>query len=158
MADEIVVRKPDDGTALWMLGGLYEVKAAGSETGGAATIMEMTLPPGSGPPPHTHPGGESVYVLEGRLRYNIDGEVHEGGPGSFFYIPQGVVENFEPIGETPARILVIYTPGGIDRFFAEAGEVAASRTIPPPPESPPDFEKIVATGAKYGMDIQLPNP
>ena len=156
MTDSVVVRKPDEGMALWMLGGLYEVKVAGDETGGAATIIEMTLPVGTGPPPHTHPGGESVYVLEGRLRYNIDGDVVEGGPGSFFYIPAGVVENFEPIGDGPTRLLVIYTPGGIDKFFSEAGEIAATRTIPPPPESPPDLNAIVATGAKYGMDIQLP--
>jgi quercetin dioxygenase-like cupin family protein len=156
MPEEVIVRKPDEGTAYWMLGGLYEVKASGSETGGAATIMEMTLPAGSGPPPHTHPGSESVYVLEGQLRYNINGEDFEGGPGSFFHIPKGVVENFEPAGDSPARILVVYTPGGIDQFFAEVGEIATTRAIPPPLEEAPDLETVAAAGAKYGMDIQIP--
>src|SRR5438309_2489746 len=74
MPGSTVVRGSGEGTAYWMLGGLYVVRVAASEPGGAVTIMEMTMPAGMGPPPHTHPGGESVHVLEGRIRYHIDGE------------------------------------------------------------------------------------
>ena len=154
MADTTVTRNPGEGDAFWMLGGLYEVKAGGDETGGAATIMEMTIPAGSGPPPHTHPGGEAVYVLEGTLRYHIGDEVIEGGPGSFFYVPEGTLERFEPTSQV--RIIVIYTPGGIEKFFAEAGEPAQAREVPPPPESPPDIERLAAIGEKYGMQLQAP--
>src|SRR4051794_26946139 len=111
MADAKVVRGKGEGEAFWMLGGLYEVKAAADETNGSATIIEMTLPPGLGPPPHRHPGGETVYVLDGALKYHIEGESFDGGPGDFFYLPAGTRENFEPTGDTPLRILVIYTPG-----------------------------------------------
>ncbi|MGH2728999.1 MAG: cupin domain-containing protein [Actinomycetota bacterium] len=156
MAGEVVSRKPGEGTALWMLGGLYEVKAASDETGGRVTAMEMTIPSGMGPPPHTHPGGEAVYVLEGTLDYHIGDETVSGGPGSFFYVPEGTVEHFEATGDTPLRVLVIYTPGGIDKFFSEVGEPAAAREIPPPSDEPPDFERIAAAGARYGMDIQTP--
>lgn len=154
MAGESVVRKPGEGKAFWMLGGLYEVKAASAETGGAMTMMEMTLPAGMGPPPHTHPGSESVYVIEGTLRYHIDGETYEGGPGSFFHIPAEVVENFEP--QTDCRLLVTYAPGGIEAFFAEAGEPAARHEVPPAPTEPPDIERLTEIGRKYGMDIKAP--
>jgi quercetin dioxygenase-like cupin family protein len=154
MADTTVVRQAGEGDALWMLGGVYQVKAAAEETGDQLTVMEMTIPPGAAPPPHTHPGGESVYVLEGTLRYHIGDETFEGGPGSFFYIPAGTVENFEPTGDAPLRILTIYNPGGIDKFFAEAGEPAPSNELPPPPSSPPDLERIAEIGSRYGMEIQ----
>src|SRR5438128_9682798 len=122
MADVTVVRNRDEGDAVWMLGGRYEVKVSGEETGGVMTVMEMWMPAGLGPPPHTHPGTESVYVLEGKLRYHIGEEVLDGSPGSFFFIPAGTLEFFEPTEEL--RVLVTYTPGGIDKFFAEAGEPA----------------------------------
>jgi quercetin dioxygenase-like cupin family protein len=154
MADTTVVRNPGEGDAYWLLGGLYEQKAGADETGGAVSIFEMTLPPGAGPPPHTHPGGEAVYVLEGNLRYHIDGEVHEGGPGSFFYIPEGTWENFEPV--TQMRILVIYLPGGQERFFAEVAEPAQKRELPPPPDAPPDIEQLIATAEKHGMRMKPP--
>jgi quercetin dioxygenase-like cupin family protein len=156
MADTTVVRHPGEGDAFWMLGGIYALKAGADETNGAITVMEMTIPPGSGPPPHTHPGGEAVYVLEGNLRYHIDGEVHEGGPGSFFYIPAGITENFEPAGDGNLRLLVMYIPGGIENFFAEAGEPAQSNELPPPPSEPPDLERLVEIGARHGMNIEVP--
>ena len=67
MADQTVVRARDEGDAIWMLGGRYDVKVAGDETDGAMTVVEMWTPAGMGPPPHTHPGAESVYVLEGKI-------------------------------------------------------------------------------------------
>src|SRR2546423_15625577 len=156
MAADKVVRTHGEGDAIWMLGGLYEVKASSEETGGAATVMEMTIPPGMGPPPHVHAGGESVYVLEGTIRYHIDGEQIDADAGSFFHVPEGTVENFEPAGDTPVRLLVMYTPGGIDKVFVAAGEPAQTREMPPPPSSPPDVERIAEIGARYGVDLKLP--
>ncbi len=156
MAASTVVRGPGEGTAYWLLGGLYEVLASSDETGGVSTIMRITTPSGTGPPPHTHPGGEAVLVVEGSLRYHIGGEVHQGGPGSFFSIPEGVVEHFEATGDSPLTVLVVYTPGGIDRFFAEVGEPAGSYELPPPAEGPPDFDAIVAAGAQHGTNILAP--
>jgi quercetin dioxygenase-like cupin family protein len=149
-----VVRSRGAGDAIWMLGGRYEVKVSSAETDGAMTIMEMWLPAGAAPPPHTHPGSETVYVLEGKLKYHIGGETFDGAPGSIFFIPAGTLENFEPLEES--RILVTYAPGGIEQFFTEAGEPAASDGLPPAPDSPPDIERLASIASKYGMDIQLP--
>jgi quercetin dioxygenase-like cupin family protein len=154
MASTTVARQPNEGEAFWLLGGLYELKVAAAETDGALTIVEMHLPAGLGPPPHTHPGAESVYVLEGRIRYHIEDEQFEGGPGASFHVPQGTVENFEPIEDS--RLLVVYTPGGIEGFFAEAGEPAARRELPPPPTEPPDLARLIEIGEKHGMRIATP--
>jgi quercetin dioxygenase-like cupin family protein len=156
MGDEVVARQSEDGDAIWMLGGVYTIKAAASETDGKLTVMEMTIPPGAAPPPHTHPGGEAVYVVEGTIAYNIGDDRIEGGAGSFFYIPEGTVEWFEPTGDSPARLLVIYAPGGMDQFFREAGEPAPAHELPPSPEEPPDIKRIVEIGERYGMNIQEP--
>ncbi len=156
MAGTTVVLGPDEGTALWLFDGLFEVKASGEETGGAMTVVQITVPPGAGPPPHTHEGGEGVYVLEGNVRFHIEDDTVEAEPGSFLYFPAGTLETFEPTGDGPAKLLFIYTPGGIDRFFVEVGEPAKVREVPPPSESPPDIERIVAVGARYGLDLRLP--
>jgi quercetin dioxygenase-like cupin family protein len=156
MPDQAVVRGPGEGRAFWMLGGLYELKVSSEESNGAMTVMDMTIPAGMGPPPHTHPGSETVYVMEGRIRYHIDGETFDGVPGSCFHIPPEVMENFEPIEQS--RILVVYAPGGIERFFAEAGEPAERFELPPPPTEPPDMERLVALGEQYGMRIGGPAP
>lgn len=149
-----VVRTPGQGDAYWVLGGLYEVLASSEDTEGAATIMHFTIPADAGPPPHTHPGSESVYVVEGTAIFHVNDETHEAGPGAFFHFPAGTLETFEPT--STVKLLVTYQPGGIDRFFAEVGEVAPRRELPPPMEAPPDLERIARIGEQYGMQIQVP--
>lgn len=154
MADAIA-RKDDEGRALWMLGGLYEILLSAEETGGKATVMRMTAPAGTGAPPHTHPGEETLYVLDGEVDIHIGDDVVAAAPGAIFHFPAGTKEWFEATSQ--ATVLVTYTPGGIDRFFAEVGEPAASRTLPPSSDEPPDFERIIRVAAEYGMVIEAPH-
>ena len=151
---EVVARKADDSNALWMLGGLYEVLVSGEETDGQSTVMRMTAPAGTGSPPHTHPGDEILYVLDGEIDVHIGEEVVPAGPGSTFHFPAGTKEWFE--ARTQATVLVTYLPGGIDKFFTEIAEPALSRTVPPLSDTPPDFERIVRVAAQYGMNIEAP--
>ena len=146
-----VARKAGEGTSYWVLGGLYEVKVSSEESGGAVTVMEMTVPAGYGPPPHTHDCTEIVYVIDGAATFHIEGETVEGGPGAVFHFPPGTTETFEPNGQV--RVLCTYLPGGIDKFFVEVGEPALSHTVPPPSDTPPDIAAVVAAGERYGVHI-----
>lgn len=154
MADAIA-RKDDEGRALWVLGGLYEILLSGEDTGGRTTVMRMTVPAGSGAPPHTHPGEETLYVLDGEVDVHIGDDVVAATRGAVFHFPAGTREWFQATSQ--ATVLVTYTPGGIDRFFAEVGEPAASRTLPPTSDEPPDFERIVRVAAEHGMVIEAPH-
>ncbi|MFG2328336.1 quercetin 2,3-dioxygenase [Streptomyces sp. NPDC048604] len=154
MAEKLVAHKPGEGRSYWVLGGLYTVKVGAADTGGAMTVMEMTLRAGMGPPPHTHDCNETIYILEGRMRFRLGDEVVEAGPGSFVHIPAGVWEQPEPLETT--KILSVYQPGGFEEFFAEAGEPAASNTLPPMPDGPPNVARIAEIGARYGMQVRAP--
>jgi quercetin dioxygenase-like cupin family protein len=148
-----VVHRSGEGKAFWMLGGLYEVLLSSDETNGATTIMQMTMRAGMGPPPHIHHGvTETVYVIDGTITYHIDGQKVDGGPGSLFRIPADTRERFEP--KSTARVLVTYEPGGIEKFFAEAGEPAQRRELPPPPATPPDVDRLAKIGARHGVEMQ----
>src|SRR5512132_493760 len=155
---QAISHKAGEGQAFWMLGGLYEVLVSSDETNGAATVMQMTVPPGMGPPPHLHHKGvtETVYVVEGTLTYEIQGKRIEGAAGSVFRIPPDTVESFEP--KTRTRVVITYEPGGIEKFFAEAGEPAQRREVPPAPTSQPDVERLKKIGAKYGVEIRATGP
>jgi quercetin dioxygenase-like cupin family protein len=154
MSEKTVVRKSGEGDAFWMLGGLYEVLLSSDETNGASTVMRITVPVNAGPPPHSHECFETIYVVDGTAKFHIGGEILDAGPGSIVYIPPGTVETFEPT--TTATVVINYSPGGMEKFFAEAGERAAKREIPPAPTSAPDVERLTQLGAKYGLHIQPP--
>ena len=95
-------------------------------------------------------------MLEGEVRFHIGDETYEGGPGTFFNVPPAIEENFEPAGDKPVRLLVLYTPGGMDKFFAEVGEPAERHELPAPSDTPPDLDRIASVAAKYGMSIKAP--
>ncbi|HEX4864473.1 MAG TPA: cupin domain-containing protein [Acidimicrobiales bacterium] len=157
MGDKVVIRASDESEPIWMLGGLYEIKVAGEDTGGAASVVQMTVPEGAGPPPHIHSGGEITYIIEGTALYQYNGEKREARAGTVLYFPKGTVETFEPVGATPLKVLSIYMPGGIDKFFGEAGEPAARREVPPAMTSAPDLARLAEIGSRYGLELQAPS-
>lgn len=157
-ADKSLVVKKGEGTPLWMMGSLYDIKATSEATGGALSAVEMTIPPGasSAPPPHRHNCMEAVYVVEGMIKYHIEERTVDAGPGSFLCFPKKTLEWMEATGSAPAKLLVIYTPGGMDKFFQEVAEPAKSRSLPPPPKSPPDFAMLAKAAKKHGLELVPP--
>jgi quercetin dioxygenase-like cupin family protein len=66
---------------------------------------------GRGALEHAHPGIEQVcYVLEGSARAEVGGEVCELGPGDCCFFPPDMPHVFTVTSDTPARVLVIYSP------------------------------------------------
>lgn len=145
----------NEGTAHWMLGAIFTVKAGAAQTGGAYSLIEFQQPAGTEPPPHTHANeDEAFYVLEGEMTVMCGDDHFVAGPGSFVYLPKGVVHGFTITGSTPLRGLVLTSPGAFDEFVAEMGEPALARTMPAP--APPDLPRLVSLATKYGIDLHLP--
>ena len=66
---------------------------------------------GKGALPHAHPGIEQVcYMLQGRARAEVGGEVCELGPGDCCFFPAEVPHVFTVVSQEPVRVLVIYSP------------------------------------------------
>jgi mannose-6-phosphate isomerase-like protein (cupin superfamily) len=49
-------------------------------------------------------------MLAGTARAEIDGQSREMGPGDAAFFPKGMPHIFTVTGDTPAKVLVIYTP------------------------------------------------
>jgi quercetin dioxygenase-like cupin family protein len=129
-------------------GGPLTFKARGEQTAGALTLFENVIAPGDGPPLHTHAGeDESWYVLEGELRFRLGDEVADAPSGSFVFVPRGTEHCFQNVGDAPARIIVLFTPSGMERFFDRFA------ALPPGPVDPGAFRSI---GAEVGMDVVGP--
>jgi quercetin dioxygenase-like cupin family protein len=102
--------------------GTTNYRLIGPETVGAKHI-EMVLgiiDKGKGALPHSHPGIEQVcYLLEGRALAEIGGQSRELEPGDCCFFPADMRHTFTVISDTPARVLVVYSPP-----YAESAENA----------------------------------
>jgi quercetin dioxygenase-like cupin family protein len=125
------------------VGGIVTFKATGAETAGAITVFESVIAPGDGPPLHTHGREDEVlYVLEGEFRFQLGEEVHEAPEGTVMYVPHGVAHSFQNASDHPSRLLIFFTPAGMEHFFAltggdpdvfaKAAEVVAMEVVGPP--------------------------
>jgi quercetin dioxygenase-like cupin family protein len=130
------------------VGGPLTFKVRGSQTNGALTVFETTAAPGEGPPLHVHANEDEVlYTLEGTLRFRLGDEVSAAPAGAFAFIPRGVPHTWQNVGEAPARMLVIFTPAGMERFFDRFAE------LPDDVSAPEAFRTI---GSQVGMDVVGP--
>ena len=85
----------------------------GPENVGARNIELVlgVIAKGHGALPHRHPGIEQVcYLLEGRARAEVGGEVCELEPGDCCYFPPDVPHVFTVTSDQPAKVLVVYSP------------------------------------------------
>jgi quercetin dioxygenase-like cupin family protein len=143
-----------EGPAVWLVGDTYTFKATTESTGGAFGLIEASIPPGGGPPPHTHTReDEAFYLLDGELEVSAGDETTLARAGDFLYLPRGVPHSFTNPGVAAARALIIVTPAGLDQFFAEAGTPARPGEHAPPFD-PQDFGRIAELSMQYGAMIQ----
>ncbi len=142
-----------EGERLWIVGDTMTFKATGESTGGGLMLLENLTAPGGGPPPHVHGGeDEFFYVLDGSFEIRIGDELHSVGPGGFAYVPRGTVHNFRNTAETASRILVGFTPSGMEGFFRESGRPATDDG-PAPPLDEDEIARTMAAGPRYGVEL-----
>jgi quercetin dioxygenase-like cupin family protein len=129
-------------------GGPLTFKVRGEQSGGAMTAIENLIAPGDGPPLHVHRGeNEAWYVIEGELRFRLGEDEASAPAGSFVFVPRGTPHCFQNPGDRPARILVVFTPSGMERFFDRFA------SLPPGAAAPEAFRSI---GSEVGMDVVGP--
>src|SRR6059058_1569885 len=135
---------PGEGERLWFLGTLATIKVPGEASDGRFALIEFLFPHGASPPLHTHPQDESYVVLEGRLTVEAGSRRFELEAGGAAAVPMGVPHTFR-VDSVTARVLVLSTPAGLERFVRDGSVPAASPVLPPadaPRPSPEELEEI----------------
>ena len=141
-----------EGERIWIVGDTMTLKATGESTGRSLVLLENLTAPGGGPPPHIHiHEDEFWYVLDGTFEIRIGNDVHTVGPGGFAYAPRGTLHNFRNTAETPSRVLVGFTPGGMEGFFRESGRPATDDG-PAPPIDDDEIARTMTAAGKYGVE------
>lgn len=129
-------------------GGPLTFKVRGDQSNGSLTALENVIAPGDGPPLHVHRNeDEAWFVLVGELRFKLGDTTSQAPSGSFVFVPRGTAHCFQNIGEGPARILVLFTPSGMERFFDRFAALPDGAGVP---------EAFRNIGAEVGMEVVGP--
>lgn len=146
-ADMLVAPGVGEAVALGGVGVIF--KGFGPMTGGAFSIVEHPIEPGTLAMPHTHSREDELsYVLEGEVGVKIGELVVQATPGSYVFKPRGIPHTFWNAGPGPARLLEIISPAGFEAYFREMACLLS-------PGGPPDPEQVAALAEKYGVMYHL---
>lgn len=147
-------RPAGSGRTYWGPGDLYTFLVTGEESGGAYFAMEALVPPAGGPPPHVHRReDETFYVIDGKITFRLGNRSVLAGPGDFVNVPRGVVHCFRNDGDATARMILTFTPAGIEEFFEETLERALDPTGPVPDNVAQVSARYAAAAPRYGMEF-----
>lgn len=139
---------PGEGEALWIGGERIAFKLRGADTAGAVALLEDTVQPGYGPPPHIHlHENEVFYVLAGDFTFTVDDQTIAAPVGTVATVPRGVLHTFQNVGSEPGKLLAVVWPAvAFEGFVDEVGTAE-------PPTGPPDIEKLLQAAARHGISV-----
>ncbi len=136
-----VVHAGDNQTTWHGAGDDYRVLVTGKETTGEYFIMEASVPPGGGPPPHVQTREEEgFYILEGEIVFHVDEKRIVARRGTFLNVPRHARHHFKNEATEAARMLIFFAPAGIEGLF----EAIAAHP-----------ENLVSIGKDYGVEYFL---
>ena len=125
-------------------------KAQGDETGGAYSLLEVLIT-GEGPPQHIHNAeDEAFYVVEREVNLLRGEKTIHATPGAYVLIPKGTAHAVWNAGSTPAKILAISPPPGMEDYFLDTGDEDRE------PDPTAYIEKAMAVTEKYDLKITGP--
>ncbi len=127
-----VVRHAGEGEHVLQMRACVSVKLSTSAAqDGRVSAAEFWMPAQFGPPLHIHHAeDELLQIIEGAVRIVCGDTDVILGPGGFAYLPRGVPHTFWVQGDEPARMLAIFTPGGVERMFTDSGEPTDVAQLP----------------------------
>ena len=142
MSLQAMIYQPGAGQILSLRGTQVRVLCTAADSVGASTF-EFLAAPGFDTGAHVHSKiEEQFYVIDGEMELRAGDHTIVGRPGTFVTVPAGIAHAFANRGDTPARMLLVCTPPGHERYFAELAEILTG-------DGAPDPAAIAALRARY---------
>ena len=144
----------DTGPSYWGPGDRYTFLVTGAQNNGAYFITEGIIPFGGCPPLHIHHReDESFYLLEGTLEITLGEKKINAATGDFVQIPRQTVHRFQNVGSMAARMLLFFSPAGMEKYFEEVLEPVQDCSSAIPPITEAVIARMMSSGPKYGLEF-----
>jgi quercetin dioxygenase-like cupin family protein len=150
-----------EGSSISVVGDTYRIIMGSEQTNDAYAIIDMLIPPGGGPPPHSHVTfQEAFYVIDGGIEVITKEKRYNATKGSYVNIPfNGPVHKFTNNTDKEAHILCLITPAGMEKMFKEIGKPVSNGTFLPPPSqmTAEEQNQVKSIAEKYGQKLYPPD-
>jgi hypothetical protein len=99
-------------------------------------------------PLHRHEREDGfIHVVEGGIGAEVDGQVVHAGEGATIFVPRGMRHTFWNDTDESAKVLELFTPAGLERWFLDLAEIVGSGSY--------SMTDIVESGRRFGTELEL---
>ena len=136
---------------LLIMGGRFDLKVSGRDTGGDLCIYDTVRDSKGGPALHRHfSQDEWFYIIRGRFIAQVGEDTLELGPGDSAFAPRMTPHAFAMVSEGEGQMLVLFQPAGsMEDFFQKMA--GFGKEIPQNQQAL--FRKL---WAEHGMEVLGP--
>lgn len=125
-----------------VFGELVEILVDGQQSNGSVAVLTQTVPPGGGPPPHTHTKEDETFTpLEGEFEMFDGSSWTPLRQGEVYFAQRGGTHTFRNAGSIDGKLLVVCTPAGLEVYLEKIGTLSI----------PQDFSELEAISERYGI-------
>ncbi|WP_439658372.1 cupin domain-containing protein [Lentzea sp. HUAS TT2] len=116
-----LAQREDQQQLEWIGGSVFSVLLDAEATGGQLTVGRFDAGLGEAPPWHMHNNEDEVFLLlSGSALVWAGDEEHELREGGIVFLPRRIPHSYRITSER-ADLLLISTPGGLEKMFRHAG-------------------------------------
>jgi quercetin dioxygenase-like cupin family protein len=135
-------------TELWFLHTCVSFPVSHGDGVDGISVMHSCAPRGDSPPLHVHRTEDEVFhVIDGELRFSIDGNIVPARAGDTAFAPKGVPHTY-CVDSAEATWLAITTNGDFERFVRTLSRAERPSEI--------DEAELVQTAAENGIEFVGP--
>ncbi len=117
---------PGEGKTVKLFGVRFRYKVESADSGGSLAVLEVEIPGGTLVKPHSHTReDEFSLVLAGTVGVRIGDDVLQANQGAYLIKPRDVPHAMWNTGSTPATVIEILSPGGLETYFEKLAPILA---------------------------------
>ncbi len=140
---------------LWFGDTRVSIRVASTEGPDRTCMIEHWMPCGEAPPLHVHLNEDEIFfVLEGAMRFLLDGAERTAGPGETVFVPKGARHCFRVVSPGGARCLTVTRGGDFEGLVRAASRPAGGPGLPPRAGASAErVAGLVRLCAENGIDV-----
>ena len=139
--------------SVWGPGDRYTFLVTARESNGAMFSLDCIVGAGGGPPPHRHlVEDELFFVYAGSISFTANDETRTVSAGESVFVPRGTAHAYRNDGPDDARMVAVYTPGGMEGWFREVFPAVTDADATPPPVTPELIGRMLEAGPRYNVE------
>ena len=122
--------------SLSIMGGRFDLKVSGKDTGGDLCIYDTVRSTKGGPPLHRHYSqDEWFYIIRGEFLVQVGDDTITLAPGDSAFAPRRIPHAFAMTSDGQGQMLVLFQPAGsMEEFFSQMSTfgkgVSAGQQLP----------------------------